>query len=159
MGNNRKRCTIVMLPINGLPEDNYRGFMIIEGVLYAYAPKSMLKSADKWQVMHLYLVSNDEIKEGDYWWMSFTNRLEKCTAPLLLPEEVFNPNLIGGHKVVATTDKSLGLPLIPQDVVSDYAFFCGRIRDAYVKTKILNPEVIELTDNNEVILIDGFSVV
>lgn len=161
--NNMKRCKIVMLPRNGdKPEiDKYKSFFVDEGVLYAYAAKSTkLKGADRWQAQHLYIVSNDDdIREGDYWWMAFTNRVEKCMASSLLPEEVFNPNTLGGKKIVATTDKSLGIPMINKEVINDYTFFCGAIVDVNLKTEFLNPEVIEITKNNEVILINGFSVI
>lgn len=74
----------------------------------------------KWS--HLYILSEDEIKTGDFYIDTeiYNSGIEMCVserdamASLLCKE-------VAPMKIIATTDKSLGLPLIPQSFVKQYA--------------------------------------
>ena len=68
---------------------------------------------------HLYFTTNDEIKEGDY----FINTKQN----IIYKHDVINYNVSKDYlkKVVATTDKSLGLPQPSQAFVEKYVELGG----------------------------------
>lgn len=84
------------------------------------------------QPQHLYLVSDREIKEGDKY-ITYDNTI--CERYASIPLE-------GSRKVEATTDKSLGLSLIPQSFIEEYVQKQGEIDK--VEIKMLGPNRLEL---------------
>ena len=72
---------------------------------------------------HLYFVSNDEIKEGD-WFINTLNVVHQMTK-IIKPKGTV-------VKIIATTDKSLGLSLIPEDFIREYAARSGSIKELSV---------------------------
>lgn len=71
---------------------------------------------------HLYFCSDREIKEGDWFiYGDKPTRLDKGTG------EVFS------KRIEATTDKSLGLPLIPESFVKEWVEKQGKIEYVYIK--------------------------
>lgn len=70
---------------------------------------------------HLYFTSNEEISTGDNYINIITMQPDKAGVCWGL-----NPHL---RKVVATTDKSLNLPLIPQSFIEEYVKNKGEIKE------------------------------
>lgn len=83
---------------------------------------------------HLYILSDDKIEVGDYLvvtdgWIvlleaaQIINKVLKCTethrAHIGTDVDIYVPVMFS-KKIIATTDKSLGLPLIPESVVRQY---------------------------------------
>lgn len=71
--------------------------------------------------LHLYLVSDREIKEGDWYMNTLAGRLHKSNDAGPPPNDGYF------KKVEATTDKSLGLPLIPQSFIEEFVQKQGKI--------------------------------
>ena len=93
-----------------------------------------------WQPHHLYLISNDKIKSGDWCIL-----LDSFDNVFLGPPQQYKPS--EGHvlnnglrKVVATTDASLGLPLIPHFLTQEFCFSQNRTEPFKMKTVDLETE-------------------
>lgn len=96
---------------------------------------------------HLYLVSDEEIKEGD--WFRSASSIVKCVR-----REVYRPTTAqksvnslyddqgrewfsdDSQKVKSTTDKSLFLPLIPSSFIEEYVAKQGNIAKVKIKSII-----------------------
>ena len=113
-----KRVKVVMLPTNekaGLGsiykriKDDEIG--LIDdfdkiGNLYINKNPNVQSSNSNFEAQHLYIISNDEIKEGD--WYIWMDNKTICKAEGMLM--TINNHLKNGHvkKIIATTDDSLG---------------------------------------------------
>lgn len=90
-----------------------------------------------WIAQHLYLVSEQEIKEGD-WYIDLKNperawKYYRNDEPWYVEEEG-QKNI---RKIIATTDKSLSLPLIPDSFIERWVRWQGDIDK--VRLKMENP--------------------
>ena len=111
----RKKCKIVMLPTedktninlykgklnkNKIGDFDYRTFgtMLLPGPLI-----------EKSTPQHLYITSDDEIKEGDCMYDTSENTTYKNIG-----------QGVSGYKIIATTDKSLGLPQPSKAFIEKY---------------------------------------
>jgi hypothetical protein len=74
---------------------------------------------------HLYLVSDKEIEEED-WVIGKDDKLFRWKTSIYLPNKT-------AKKVEATTDTSLGLPLIPQLFIEEYVEKRGKIEYVYIQ--------------------------
>ena len=93
-----KKCKIIMLPTNQKTKylmvysdvEKTKGKLILNG----------LKNDEYKEYQHLYIISDDEIKKGDYIYCTITNAIEiaKYNHDYLIRD---------WKKVIATTDKSL----------------------------------------------------
>lgn len=93
---------------------------------------------------HLYLVSDREIKTGDYYCYKNSipvKRLEKETVPITKDYK----------KVEASTDPSLGLPLIPKSFIEEYVEKQGKIENVYIALR--EKDVKTLSHNAKEIVI------
>jgi len=81
---------------------------------------------------HLYLISDEMIKEGDWGLNIYDQRIDKCIKS--------NKESIQEHwrRIEATTDKSSGLPLIPQSFIEEYVQKQGKIDKVYIQLEIVN---------------------
>lgn len=76
---------------------------------------------------HLYLISEEEIKEGDwYYWISHSEPMKCDKRGAIQRKNCF--------KIVSTTNKSLGLPLIPESFIKLYVEKQGKIDKVRVQT-------------------------
>lgn len=84
---------------------------------------------------HLYILSDEAIKEGD-WCINNNNN-----------DTLYQPNCLGDNsnwkKVIATTDTSLNLPLIPQNFIKLYI-------EQYNLGSIITEVKVEYENNNTV---------
>jgi hypothetical protein len=83
---------------------------------------------------HLYLVSDREIKEGD-WVLATDENHVRVIAPFQFGFKQ------GEQKVEATTDKSLGLPLIPQSFIEEYVQKQGKIDKVKIQMENWEPKI------------------
>lgn len=93
--------------------------------------------AHNWNYQHLYLVSEQEIKEDD-WYIDLKNperawKYYRNDEPWYVEEEG-QKNI---RKIIATTDKSLSLPLIPDSFIERWVRWQGDIDK--VRLKMENP--------------------
>jgi hypothetical protein len=101
-----KRSKVVMLPTNekateiGMYKDTKR-------LVYNQRGKDIPRG----EMQHLYILSDDEIKTGD-WYITLTNDICKCGN-----KTNFTPK---GKKLIATTDESLSLPKPSQAFIEKY---------------------------------------
>lgn len=78
---------------------------------------------------HLYLVSEEEIKEGGVYLAYFPNK-----APEIhIRKDGLIPTDAGRKKVVATTDKFLSLPLIPSSFIEKWINEQGKIKEVRIE--------------------------
>lgn len=83
---------------------------------------------------HLYLVSDEEIKEGDWLLATDTKTIFKASESDI-NGMILAKSLHLYRTIVATTDKSLGLPLIPQSFIEEYVQKQGKIDVVKVASK------------------------
>lgn len=92
---------------------------------------------------HLYFISDEEIQVGDWYiWKGYLNKIQE--TPIIhcydtsYGSGLDNTKVINNGrstKIVATTDTSLGLPLIPQSFVEKYCKKNGNIKEAMIETE------------------------
>jgi len=116
-----KQCKVVMLPN---PERNLPTYRWGESILTKDKDKLDFKKyahatgLDVFQ--HIYFTSEDAIAQGD--WYIQPEGLRKSAAKTdtcVFPKD--------SYKVVASTDSSLGLPMIPESFIKDYVELNGAI--------------------------------
>lgn len=76
---------------------------------------------------HIYFISNNPIKEGNWFYNTHSKRVEKCTLIILKPKSSSTRDVL--FKIEATTDSSLGLSLIPQSFIEEYIKEEGNIKE------------------------------
>lgn len=136
---NMKQCKVIMLPTNNqyklTPEQKSESITILEsGLGFGY---------QNGRHQHLYLVSNDEIKEGDWFIDTETKLLHQA---LKSTDLTFLNHHTKKHlylKVIATTDSLLinddgsgmgiKLPQIPQSFIQAYVREQGKIDEVMVE--------------------------
>ena len=92
-----------------------------------------IKNGDgEWKTQHLYILSDEKIKEGDWCLNLDTNDIFKLGK--------YGVN--NAKKIIATTDTSLGLPLIPESFIKYYI-------SEYNKGNIITDVEVEYEDNGE----------
>lgn len=80
---------------------------------------------------HLYLTSNREIEEGNWMHDKRDNYVGKASGHRM------HPDYEKAHyrRIEATTDKSLGLPLIPESFIKEWVEKQGKIEYIYIALK------------------------
>lgn len=134
-------CTVIILPT----EKHAVGrlcMLDIPKLLSIVQENSMLSNNpdnQAWKPYHLYLVSDREI-EDNQWYLREGRYLLNCRdqkeAQAAKHNHVDYPFNRLGVKIEATTDPSLGLPLIPQSFIEEYVQKQGKIDKVRIK---LNP--------------------
>jgi len=139
MEKNEKKCQVVMLPTNDK-----------ESIIYKCKDDNTLSFKPVYQEyyklpQHLYITSNDEIKEGD-WYIDDTDAVRKSVTC----DKDYWSRRTDYKKIIATTDKSLGLldengkyivytHLIPQPSES----FIQKYIESYNKGEIIKDVMVE----------------
>lgn len=98
-----KECNVVMLPTKDKSYIWWNGFKLKDTM-----PPEIMINGNEFQ--HLYIISNEEIKEGD-WVINYYNVIAKWGG---------HGDLNGCKKIIASTDKSLGLSEPSQDFLKLY---------------------------------------
>ena len=97
---------------------------------------------------HLYFVSDEKIKKDDWFYYGRDNIIDKYDGYFPM-----SPTSTTTFKVIATTDKSLGLPLIPDEFIKDYVKSNGQIKETAINCgKYGTPKVTLDTDEDFVII-------
>ena len=123
---NNLRCSVVMLDASKASEITLI-IMVGDGSL-AYNSQKLNSSFDKFNVnKHLYLISNREIKEGDWLYSNITNSF--CQR--INMADGYNKNVF--KRIEVTTDTSLNLPLIPQSFIEKYVSVQGNIKEVMIE--------------------------
>jgi len=92
------------------------------------------KSKPEWTDLinqHLYITSDEEIKEGDWYYNNHYNSVALCTSIHAL-------NRNNQFKIIATTDTSLELPQLSQSFIKTYI-------EAYNNGKVIDKVMVEYT--------------
>lgn len=141
-------CRVLILPNRG---DFYPLFKTNKMGHIGYSNRQY---PDKETSQHLYLVSDREIKEGDYYWNSISGSIHKnlCSDSSNW-DKLFK-------KVEATTNISANLPLVPKSFVEEYVGRQGKIdtlKLEYIPTtgaeSIIPPHTLARNELNEVIIL------
>lgn len=173
---NTQDCKVVMLPTEGFKYgySTLEGDLVItNGNLEVYERPSSFPEF-KQVKQHLYFTSNEEIKEGDYvWWNNGIHKTSSITK-MYLHTTSFKEAFFGRQKeyigillkpklffkVVASTDSSSGLPIIPESFLKQYVAANGKITNVKLKLDVQTiagigvprKHNLELTANNEVVV-------
>ena len=100
------------------------------------------------KTQHLYITSNEEIKESDLFYNTFDDKIQKCTkhqlhdgkfAKLRVYVEGGDYNESICKKIIATTDTSLGLPQPSQQFIEKYI-------EEYNKGNIITEVLVEVEE-------------
>lgn len=125
--NEFKKCKVVMLSSDKKSRIGYGEFQLCEDKNGLYLPVSDDSKREALEdnniiYKHLYILSYSEnVEKGDYFYIpddTATSQIEKA--------EYFEHNLINGwvkkacFKIVASTDSSLNLPRIPNELIKEY---------------------------------------
>jgi len=104
---------------------------------------------------HLYIISDDEIKEGD-WFITLNNNVFKCCR--ITKDNIYFYQNEDGYeyinqkerckKIIATTDISLELPQLSQQFIERYI-------ECYNKGEIITDVLVEYEDYDWDVLISG----
>lgn len=136
--NEFKKCKVVILSSNKKSRIGYGEFQLCEDINGLYIPMaddSKREALEDNSVIykHLYILSFDEdIKSGDYFYIpddTATSQIEKA--------KYFEHNLVNGwvkrvcFKIIASTDTSLNLPHIPNELIKEYIH--KQIKEVFVK--------------------------
>jgi hypothetical protein len=78
----------------------------------------------KGYITHLYIISDDEIKESD-WYLS-------CISNIIINDNNLK-SIEGDKKVIASTDESLGLPGIPDSFIKKYVEENGKVDEVLIE--------------------------
>lgn len=154
----KQKVDVVILPTKDFSSHISKGK--INNFLF-YSPdglgsmKESIKNAEEPQ--HIYFVSaTDEIKEND---LAFGERWSKPIQNIYGPigSVIGSKDYIADNfkKIVATTDTSLNIPLIPEQFVKDYVTAQGNIREVWIEINdIVRAEYSE-EYNDDVIVLNG----
>ena len=142
-----KKCKLVMLPTEKasvigigstlMPTHNYN---------LAYAEKPF--KVDSIKSQHLYITSNEEIKEGD--WFIHNNKIYNASNFNTNSSSVWSNEFPKGiysviqehcSKIIATTDSSLNLPLISNEFVKLFV-------DSYNNGNVINEVNVDIFMKN-----------
>ena len=150
---NIKACKVVMLSTTA-------SRLARVGKMLRFANKGhLLRPMNICDPQHLYFVSEDEIQDGDLYYKPSDNTIRPyryTKTPI---------NQYGGRaKVVASTDSSLGLPMIPDYFIKEYVSNNGGVTNVDLLTypqdsinidsgKVETEHKLKLTDDNEVYVI------
>lgn len=125
--NEFKKCKVVMLSSDKKSRIGYGEFQLCEDKNGLYLPVSDDSKREALKdnniiYKHLYILSYSEnIGKGDYFYIpddTATSQIEKA--------EYFEHNLVNGwvkkacFKIIASTDSSLNLPRIPNELIKEY---------------------------------------
>src|SRR5690606_13273419 len=78
--------------------------------------KFSFRQGNNYQPQHLYIISNEEIKDGDWFYSPKVNKILR---------NLFNKFEQGDKKIIATTDSSLGLPTPSNSFIKKYCELGG----------------------------------
>jgi len=127
---NKLLCKVIMLPT----EKNSRLFLRRGELEYAAIGAELAHEPPQWLTQHLYLVSDGSGRlKKDQWGISASPggyNLFKSSGDV-----AHNTRDADYFKVEATTDRSLGLPLIPQWFIEEYILKQGEIDKVYISFK------------------------
>jgi len=103
-----KTCNVIILPTDG-KSDIYFNYLVLSLSLHGNIAQN---DGDK-VPQHLYITSDEEIKERDWYWNNTRESVVQCKYSRV---ELSSKDV----KIIATTDPSLNLPQIPQSFISLY---------------------------------------
>lgn len=122
----KKKCNVVMLPTSEKAASNIIKLGNLIGIAKTF-------SSQKMENQHLYITSDEEIKEGDIYFSILISKV--YTAPKgFIKSKINNPKT--EYKVIASTDKSLGLPQPSQSFIEKYI-------SEYNKVNIIKEVMVE----------------
>jgi len=133
----KRKCKVIMLPTKKaidfcIGKNNGELSIMTRGKCGNKVFEVGFKESNCNQVpQHLYLVSKEKIKEGDWCLDKRDNTIFKAAK---LMHKYYMPNF---SKIEATTDPSLNLPLIPQSFIEKYVEKEGKIDEVNIKLRLL----------------------
>lgn len=120
-------CQVVMIPDleRNLPEHRWTEWKItLDNTKLDYKQYVHSTGLDVYQ--HLYFTSNEDIKGEDKIYSSHNNTVFECPVQHTTIAQIAKQRDIF-HKIVASTDSTLGLPTIPESFLKQYVSANGKI--------------------------------
>ena len=143
-----KRTKVVMLPTNEKAKGG--DLRLQNGILFKVSYASDSESAQ-----HLYFLSDEEIKEGDWWIDLLENRIFQVTEEDVIVAKADGLPHNGFKKIIATTDKSLvvskdtGIVGIEYNLPQPSEGFILKFADSYNSGKPITEVDVEYISNLE----------
>ena len=132
-----KQCKVVMLPTNQKAKEGMIYLKPKIGIFNEIASENHNNGVYDCKPQHLYIISDDEIKEGD--WCINTGGNIKDSFPFRVTKEVMNNKFI--KKIIATTDSSLEINsnfdynhLLPNK--NDFRFYLPQPSEQFIQKYI-----------------------
>lgn len=116
-----------------------------------------------WIGQHLYFLSDDEIKESDWYYTPSKRSIEQCVKKLLIIKG--GSSDIEQKKIIATTDESLlwsketeCLPSLPNQLPQPSQSFIKKYIEEYNKGNIITDVMVEYEEYDWSLLVNGHIV-
>lgn len=121
----KRKCKVVILPTEDTTTLVLWGHRELKKPTYIIKDEYEIVQAMAAKYQHLYILSNDIIDEGDWYKTingeTFKPMITKCNKDsLYFANNTVNNGEKVYNKIIATTDKSLGLPEIPQRFIEKF---------------------------------------
>ena len=134
-----KKCKVVMLPTNEKAQLNNLCVGGINKEVFQLKTNNSLFNFNQfqdWNLQHLYITSDEEIKKGDFAYSidSYVNKKRIITW-----DEMLRNDLVSSNKIITTTDNSLGLPKPSQQFIEKYI-------EEYNKGNIITDVLVEYNE-------------
>lgn len=153
-----KKCKVVMLPTKPIKqEDVTREGHFHEGLLLQ-KEKLYLEGT----LAHLYILSDDEIKEGDWFYNPATKETLYASKDMLSWNSDTTQEHKGWKKIVATTDKALKIPKpqpnsldmfckLEETLPQPSEGFLNKFVEEYNKGNIITEVLVEYVETDQVV--------
>ena len=135
MESKSKQCKVVMITTNGSTMGclaGYSNWSLLFDFKESYGNTIQL---DEVSTFHLYIISDEEIKEGDY----VIDYLNDLYGPYT-NGDIIKTEFTKAYKVIATTDTSLNFPKTKKSFISKYI-------SEYNKYNIITDVMVEYNNN------------
>jgi len=119
--NQFKRAQVIMLPANIAKSEYNQLWLDKNGTLYNATAVKSVKSHEDTKFQELYIISDDKIKDRDWYYNSLYNEIYQCNNKEKFRTEIYVNNKlekVRHKKIIATTDTSLKRA-VPQEQLGE----------------------------------------
>ena len=112
----------------------------IDNIYLVNSGRAATNAQDKYNFYHLYFISDEKIQIGDYYTIYDSMSIHKAGG---MNQQWYNEMC---KKVVASTDSSLSLPMIPESFVKEYIETNGEINEVFIETINIDNKIIPVQE-------------
>lgn len=126
-----KKCKVVMLPTN----EKSKIHIHPKGIMYS-SIEEFVQDCKEYKSYHLYIFSNEEIKEGDYRYSENLKDIKQVKGIIAKEDSGF-------YKIIATTDDSVPYPKTKPALAQIPNSFIEKFVEEYNKDNIITEVMVE----------------